>query len=751
MKNQSLRLDMKPHSTMPLLALRGLVVFPEMVLHFDVGREKSIAALNHAMADDQLVFLTAQRDIRTDEPDISEVYTCGTVSRICQILKLPGGSVRVLVEGIYRAKLLNAIDGDAFYTVEVEQMDIPKKRKSKRLEALVREAQTVFDEYAGLAPRMTHEVVLNVMASDDPAYLADYIAQNIPVQHQDKQVFLEERDPVRRLEKICTLLSREIEIMEIGANIQGKVRDQLSKNQRDYFLREQLKAIQYELGDRDDTAAEADDYKEKIQALGLETEWEEKLLKEAARLSRMSSSSPESGVIRTYLDTCLDLPWKKTTKDRLNLKTVQRSLDRDHYGLEKVKDRIIEYMAVKQLAPDMKGQILCLVGPPGVGKTSVAMSLAGAMNRKLARLSLGGVRDEAEIRGHRKTYIGAMPGRIINAVRQAGSRNALLLLDEIDKLGSDYRGDPSAALLEVLDAEQNHAFRDHYIEIPFDLSDVMFVTTANTLDTIPRPLLDRMEVIELTSYTDEEKLHIAKNHLLPKQIKKHGLSRQTLRVSDGALREIIAGYTRESGVRRLEREIAKLCRKVAREIASGEAASVRVASDKLETYMGIRKYRSEKRRQTGETGVACGLAWTQVGGEILEVEVGVMEGSGQLELTGNLGKVMKESARAAITYIRGRAEVLGIDPKFHKEKDMHIHFPEGAVPKDGPSAGITMATAMVSALSGAPVRSDLAMTGEITLRGRVLPIGGLKEKTMAAYRNGIQTVIIPSDNEKDLE
>ena len=736
----------------PLIALRGLTVFPDMLIHFDVGREKSVKALEEAVANDQQVFLVSQKDLRTDDPSGDELYNIGTMSRIRQILRLPGDNVRVLVEGKSRALLRGVTQQEPYVIAEVEPVEPPARKYAQaRIEALTRQAQELFGELAALMPRLSPEVLMNVHAESDPGRMADYIAQNLSVRHADKQSVLEMINPVRRLEKVCAIMSHEAEILELESDLQSKLRDQLAKNQRDYYLREQIKTIQSELGDGDDTAAESDEYIERISKLKLPAETEKKLTGEARRLARMSSGSPETAVIRTYLDTCLELPWNTVTKDRLDIKAAERMLNADHFGLFKVKERILEFLAVKRLAPDLKGQILCLVGPPGVGKTSVSMSVARALGRKSARLSLGGVRDEADIRGHRKTYIGAMPGRIINAVRQAGSKNAVILLDEVDKLGSDYRGDPSAALLEVLDPEQNHSFRDHYLEVPFDLSDVLFITTANTTDTIPRPLLDRMEILELTSYTDEEKLEIAARHLIPKQLKRHGLDKKMIRFTPDGLRSIISGYTRESGVRILEREIAAICRKTAKKIAEGDTGRVTVASQAAEAFLGVRKYRPERGGGADEVGVVKGLAWTRVGGELLEVEVGVVDGSGKIELTGNLGNIMKESAKAALTYIRGRSASLGIDPEFHKNCDMHIHFPEGAIPKDGPSAGITMATAMVSALTNAPVRRDVAMTGEITLRGRVLPIGGLKEKTMAAFRAGVKTVIIPSENEKNLE
>ncbi len=739
-------------AAMPMLALRGLTVFPNMLVHFDVGRDKSIKALDAAMASDQMIFLVAQKDIRVDDPTQADLYKYGTVANVRQVLKLPGDNIRILVEGSHRARLFGILQTEPYFNVEIQTIEEPiRKVTGLKTEAALRRVQELFEEYAALAPRMSHEVIMNIVSATDLGYLADYIAQNIQLKYADKQLILEETNPLRRVEKVISLLVREIQILELEHSLQEKLSGQINKNQRDYYLREQMKIIQNELGDTDDIESEVADYTARILALAISEQSTTKLLKEANRLSKLQFGSPEAAVIRTYLDTCLDLPWHKVTKDRLDLKAAARVLDADHFGLEKVKERVLEFLAVKKLMPGIKGQIICLVGPPGVGKTSIGMSIARALGRKYARLSLGGVRDEADIRGHRKTYIGAMPGRIITAIQAAGSKNALLLLDEIDKLGHDFRGDPSAALLEVLDSEQNSAFRDHFIEIPFDLSEVMFVTTANSTDTIPRALLDRMEVIELTSYTDEEKLQIAKHHLIPKQLKRHGLSAATLRFSDDAVREIIAGYTRESGVRIMERELAAVCRKAAKSIAAGQIKRVTINGSNLEQYLGIRKYLPDRHRYVNEVGVANGLAWTSVGGEILEVEVGVVDGSGKMELTGNLGDVMKESAKAALTYIRSRQDSLEIDPDFYKKYDMHIHFPESAIPKDGPSAGITMAVALVSALTGAPVRRDVAMTGEITLRGRVLPIGGLKEKTMAAFRSGIKTVVIPADNEKDLE
>ena len=742
---------------MPLLALRGLTIFPNMLLHFDVGRDISIRALDEAMSTGQKIFLVAQKEIATESPEEADLFKIGTISYVRQILRLPGDAIRVMVEGKQRGRLVGLAQTSPYFLAEVEEISAEEPGKmTVRVEAQLRRCYALFQEYTELAPKMTPDVMLNVVSSQDPNYVADYIAQNIAIKHKDKQAVLEELQPLARLKLINDILQREIEILGLEHDLQSKIREHIGKNQRDYILKEQIKVLQGELEEgggsiADESGSRPEEYRSRILKLHLPKETEEKLLKEVSRLSRQPFGSSEQAVIQNYLDTVLELPWNKVSKERVDVTAARRILDADHYGLTRVKERILEFLAVRQLAPDLKGQILCLVGPPGVGKTSIAVSVARALNRKLARLSLGGIRDEADIRGHRKTYVGAMPGRIMTAVRQGGTCNPLLLLDEIDKLGSDGRGDPSAALLEVLDSEQNSVFRDHFLEIPFDLSNVMFITTANSTENIPRPLLDRMEIIELTSYTDEEKLQIAKRHLLPKQMKKHGLKRGVLKVSDDAVREIISGYTRESGVRLLERELAAVCRKAAMSVVSGEAVKVSVNTENLEKLLGIRKYHPERRSIKREIGVVTGLAWTSVGGEILEVEVNIVEGTGKIELTGNLGDVMKESAKLAMSYIRSRAQALGVDPDFYKNRDIHVHFPEGAVPKDGPSAGITIATAMVSALTNTAVRRDIAMTGEITLRGRVLPIGGLKEKTMAALRSGVKTVILPAENEKDLE
>ena len=734
---------------MPVLALRGLTIFPNCILSFDVEREISIRALERAMESDQQIFLVAQREINVPQPGEKDLYEVGTISMIRQILRISETSVRVMMEGRSRAKLRRLWQTEPYLQGNVEPMKELRSRISDfQLEALLRQTYTNFSEYAALATRMSEDITAAVMDDRDPGHLADFIAQNIVLRHQDRQMILEEERPILRLRKVNELLARETEVLGYEQELEGKIRQQMGEVQKDHIIREQIRLLQRELGEDDDS--ELNDYRQKIQERKLGEEIEKKLLKEVDRLAKQPFGSAEAAVIRNYLDVCLEMPWGVETKERVSVAAARKLLDRDHFGLEKVKERILEFIAVRQLNPDAKGQIICLVGPPGVGKTSIAISVATALNRKLARLSLGGVRDEADIRGHRKTYVGAMPGRIVAAISQSGSMNPLLLLDEIDKMGNDYRGDPASAMLEVLDSEQNYAFRDHFLEIPLDLSKVLFITTANTTATIPRPLLDRMEVIELTSYTDEEKLQIARQYLLPKQMKEHGIAKTALRVSDDAIRATISGYTKESGVRTLERTLGKLCRKAAMRLVSKAVKRVSITEDNLEEFLGVRRFLPPV-LDKDPVGVVNGLAWTEVGGELLEVEVNVMEGSGKLELTGNLGDVMKESAHAAISCIRSRAAQLGIDPEFYKTKDIHIHFPEGAVPKDGPSAGVAITTAVVSALTGVRVRSDVAMTGEVTLRGRVLAIGGLKEKTMAAKRNGIRTVIIPRDNQRDLE
>ena len=736
---------------LPVLPLRGLAVFPGMLLNFDVERPMSAAALNLAMSEDQIIFLTAQKDLAKDVPFLDDIYHIGTVCRVRQMLRQPGGkTIRVMVEGIGRGRIVGMItDSPCLYT-EVEPLPDMEEKPSVRIEALCRRCVSLYSQYLQASDNLLQETLVSIMANTDPKYISNFVAQNTYLKPEEKQQLLEELRPSRRLARLCQLVQREITLQGIERDISESTQEQMNRNQREYYLREQMKVIQSELGE-DDTPQELDEYRSRIRELHLAEDVEKKLLKEVSRLSRQPFGSAEASVIRGYLDTCLEVPWNTTTKETLDIEKARKILDEDHYGLEKVKERIIEFLAVRKLAPNIRGTVLCLVGPPGTGKTSIAMSIARATGRKLSHVALGGVHDEAEIRGHRKTYIGSMPGRLISGIIQAGSMNPVMVLDEIDKLGSDYRGDPSSALLEALDGEQNDKFRDNYMEIPVDLSNVLFITTANTTDTIPRPLLDRMEVIELSSYTDEEKLMIAKQHLLPKERKRHGLNGNSLRVSDDAIREIITLYTRESGVRLLERELAALCRKCAAGIAKGEYKSLTVRAGKLEELLGPAKYKPEHIYPRDEVGLVRGLAWTSVGGEVLDVEVGVVEGSGRLELTGNLGDVMKESCKAAITYIRSRAGKLGIDPEFYKNRDIHIHFPEGAVPKDGPSAGITICIGVISALTGIPVRRDLAMTGEITLRGRILPIGGLKEKTMAALRTGVSTVIIPAGNEPDLE
>lgn len=737
---------------MAVLPLRGLNIFPGMLLSFDVERPVSLAALNCAASADQEIFLVPQKDIAADMPQKEDLYEYGVVCRVRQLVRQPGGKLcKVMAEGIYRGKIKEMLSEQPYFFADIEAVpDRAEKLSEDRRDALIRTVVSLFDEYIQLSGTMPPEMLLNLVVSHDPAFVADYTAQNVRLDYRQKQSLLEELHPCRRLEMLIHMLNHELNIMNIEQELNEATNEQVNRSQRDYYLREQMKIIQQELGE-DDTTDDIGEYRQKIRALDLPKETEEKLLKEVSHLAKQPFGSTEATVIRGYLDVCLELPWNIKTEETTDIEKARKVLDDDHFGLEKVKERVIEYLAVRTLAPKVNGSLLCLVGPPGTGKTSIAMSIARATNRNCVRISLGGVHDEAEIRGHRKTYVGAMPGRIISGIRQAKSMNPVMVLDEIDKLGSDYRGDPSAALLEALDPEQNASFRDNFLEVPFDLSDVFFITTANSLDTIPRALLDRMEIIQLSSYTDEEKLIIAKRHLLPKQRKKHGLKASQLKLSDDAIREIVTYYTRESGVRNLERQIAAVCRKAAVAIAEGERKSVSLRSGSLTPYLGAPKFKPEPRRMKDETGLVRGLAWTSVGGEVLDVEAAVVDGSGKLELTGNLGSVMKESCQAAVTYIRSRASQLGIDADFYKTKDIHIHFPEGAVPKDGPSAGVTVCTAIVSALTGTPVRRDVAMTGEISLRGRVLPIGGLREKTMAAMRNGVSTVIIPADNEPDID
>lgn len=736
---------------MPVLALRGMTVFPEQTVHFDIGRIKSALALDAAMKADQILFLAPQKNLLDEDPKLSGLYPVGTVVHVKQILKANGENIRILVTGLYRAKIMDLTQFDPFLSGTIEELTSFEDGENIRSRALRREANNLYGLYLDLCERPSQSVQLKMMSSNDCGYIADSIAQNSGIDHTDKVRLLCQLHPVRRLEMAVQLLRQEIQMLRLEAEIQEKTKANIDQDQRDYYLRQQMRVIKEELGE-DGENSDSSEYEAKIRALKLDETSEAKLLKDLDRMMKQPFGSSEGAVLRNYLDTVLELPWNQYTKERLDIDAARKILDHDHFGLEKVKERILESLAVRKMAPEMPPQILCLVGPPGVGKTSIAYSIARSLNRKMTRIALGGVHDEADIRGHRKTYVGAMPGRILTGMIQAGSMNPVLLLDEVDKMGSDYRGDPSAALLEVLDGEQNKTYRDHYLEIPFDLSDVMFITTANTLDTIPRPLLDRMEIIELSSYTDEEKVMIAKNHLLPKQISKHGLKKSQLRVSEDALREIINCYTRESGVRGLERCLAEICRKTAMKLLEEDAPKrVTVTGGNVDGFLGVRKFLPDRIHSTDQVGLVTGLAWTSVGGDVLEVEVNVMDGTGKLELTGNLGDVMKESVHAAMSYIRANAQKLGVAADFYKTKDIHVHFPEGAVPKDGPSAGVTVCTAMVSALTGVSVRRDIAMTGEISIRGRVLAIGGLKEKTMAALRHGVRTVIIPKANERDLE
>ena len=737
--------------TMPLIPLRGISIFPGMVLHFDVGRKKSIAAVEYAMAGDQMVFLSYQKDIMTENPNKDEVSKIGVVAEVKQILRLPDGNLRVLVEGLFRAGM-TVFDnsGNFIEATVVKKNDIPCKDELQE-QVLMRKIQKLLEEYFNLYEKMNPEIAASMLEIEDAGELADITATNFPLKPHEKQIILEELHVDTRMEKLIAFMENENNIMEIEQGVMSKLKTSLDKNQRDYILREQMKVIQEELGDFDSGQSEADSYREKIEKRNLPNEVVEKLDEELGRLSRLSIHSQEYGVIQNYVETVLAMPWEISTEENSDIEEAKKILDRDHYGLEKVKERILEYLAVKCLAQDTKGSIICLAGPPGTGKTSIAKSLAESLGRKYVRVSLGGIQNEAEIRGHRKTYVGAMPGRIVNAMKQAGSNNPLVLLDEIDKMSSDFRGDPSAAMLEVLDPEQCSTFRDHFLELPFDLSKVLFITTANSVENIPAPLYDRMDIIEISGYTDDEKFSIAKKYLLPKQRKQNGLSAKMLKIPDSTMRVIIEGYTRESGVRTLERKLGAICRKAAKEIVEEKKEGITVSEKVLKKYLGGRVYLYEHMSESNLVGAATGLAWTQTGGDTLYIEVNTMKGTGKLELTGNLGDVMKESARAALSFIRANADVFEINSDFYKDKDIHVHVPEGAIPKDGPSAGITMATAIISALSGVAVNRNVAMTGEITLRGRVLPIGGLKEKSLAAYRMGIRKIIIPYENKKDFE
>ncbi|NLY75606.1 MAG: endopeptidase La [Firmicutes bacterium] len=721
-----------------------------MVVPLDVGRDKSISALEEAMINERLIVLAAQRQAKINEPTQEDIYEIGTLAEIKQLLKLPDGTIRVLVEGLRRIRVVEYLQVEPHYQVRVAAVE-EISESDNETEALMRSVLYQFEQLIKLSKKVPPEVLVSVNNIEDPGRLADIITSHLNLKVEEKQEILEAISAHDRLELLCSFLVKEIEILEMERKIHFRVRKQMEKTQKEYYLREQIKAIQKELGDADERTAEIEELRSRLSKLTLAKDIEEKVLKEIDRLAKMPPLAAEAVVVRNYLDWILSLPWNTLTEDRLDVKVAESILDEDHYGLEKVKERILEYLAVCQLTKELKGPILCLIGPPGVGKTSLARSVARALNRKFVRFSLGGVRDEAEIRGHRRTYVGALPGKIIQIMKQAGSRNPVVLLDEIDKMSADFRGDPSSALLEVLDPEQNYMFGDHYLEVPFDLSKVLFITTANTYHGIPRPLLDRMEVINISGYTEEEKLEIAKRHLLPKQCKEHGLEKEDLVITETILRQVINGYTRESGVRNLERQLATICRKAALEIVKTSKKPVRVTKTKLVKYLGVAKYRYNMAEESDQTGVATGLAWTEVGGDILMIEVTPVKGKGQLILTGKLGEVMRESAQAAFSYIRSRAKELGIEEDFHEKYDLHIHIPEGAIPKDGPSAGITIATAIVSALTNRPVRKDVAMTGEITLRGRVLPIGGLKEKILAANRSGIKKVLVPKENAKDLE
>jgi ATP-dependent Lon protease len=721
-----------------------------MTIPLEVGRDKSVAALEEAMSNDRFIVLAAQKLARVNEPVPDDIYSLGTVAEIKQLVRLPDGTIRIVVEGIDRVRIAEYVASDPCYMVKMEISPV-RRQQNAEVEALMRSVLHEFEQYVKLSKRIPPEILVSVASIDDPGQLADDVASHLPLKIEDKQSILECLDVHERLERLCGLLSKEMEILELERKIHLRVRKQMEKTQKEYYLREQIKAIQKELGERDERSTEADELRKKIDECKLPRDVEEKALREVDRLEHMPPMAAESVVVRNYLDWLLSFPWSVKTTDRKDIKLAERILDEDHWGLEKVKERILEFLAVRQLTTKMKGPILCLVGPPGVGKTSLAKSIARALERKFVRFSLGGVRDEAEIRGHRRTYVGAMPGKIIQAMRQAGSRNPVILLDEVDKMSSDFRGDPSSALLEVLDPEQNCAFGDHYMEVTVDLSDVLFITTANVLFSIPRPLQDRMEIITIPGYTEEDKVHIAQGFLIPKQITENGLKVSDVSISRDVILEIIRSYTRESGVRNLERQIGSICRKLARGVVAGESGPFTVKISDVQKHLGIPQYRYGVAETEDKVGVATGLAWTETGGEILAVEVSAMKGTGKLTLTGKLGEVMRESAQAGYTYVRSRADQLGIPDDFHEKKDVHVHIPEGAIPKDGPSAGIAMATALASALGGRPVRRDVAMTGEITLRGRVLPIGGLKEKVLAAHRAGIKYVIMPDGNHKDLE
>ena len=737
---------------LPVLPVRDNVYFPQNIAPVLVGREKSLRAVDAALHGDKLMLLVAQREVTIDDPTQDDLFTVGVVAELLQAIQAPDGTMRVVFRGLERARLVALTQTEPYLVARIEVVPIAEARKSRELEALLRMAIDLFEDLAAHERTIPPEVVAGINYIQQEGRAADTIAHFAPLKFTDKQQLLETFDVKERLQLLVRLLRHELEVAELQQHIRERVEQEMSDTQREYYLREQLKIIQQELGERDERFSEVEEYRKRIAESGMPEEVAERALKEVDRLEKMPFASPEASVIRTYLDVLLSLPWAQRTEDRVDINEAARILDEDHYGLKKVKERVLEFLAVRQLAGSLKGPILCFVGPPGVGKTSIGRSIARALGRKFVRVSLGGVRDETEIRGHRRTYIGALPGRIIQGLRQAGTRNPVFMLDEIDKLGYDFRGDPTSALLEALDPEQNERFSDHYLEVPFDLSEVMFITTANTLETIPPPLRDRMEIIPFSGYTEDEKLQIAKGYLVPRTVERHGLTPEQIEFTDEALLRIIREYTREAGVRNLEREIATVCRKVAKQVAAGEAqGKVVVTAESLPDFLGKPRYRFGTKEERDEIGVAMGLAYTEFGGDVMAVEVAVVPGEGRLLLTGHLGEVMKESAQAAMTYIRSRAQQLNIEPEFHRKYDIHIHVPEGAIPKDGPSAGITMATALASALTGRPVRRDVAMTGEITLRGRVLPVGGVKEKVIAAHRAGIYEVILPDENEPDLD
>lgn len=740
--------ELKRVSVVPM---RGMVLFPHMTLNFDAAREMSIKALESAAENDSIVFLAAQKDYTIEQPTVDDIYSIGTFAVIKQVMRMPGGITRVIVKGLERGIIENFISEKPFFEAEVQEFDDLYEENHPLKQAYIRRLKKSYEEYFSQNPKLTADNFMAVMGIEEIGELCDVIAASLEIDTKEKQEILSEFDSYDRAEKLIITIQNQLEVLKLEQQLAQKVKERIDKNQREYFLREQLKVIQDELGDTDGIKAEVEEYKQKINKLKTVKDTKEKLMKEVDRFSKMPPSSAESSVIRNYLDTVLSLPWNKLSKESFDIENAEKILNEDHYGLEKVKERVLEYLAVRQNTKGKNGTILCFAGPPGVGKTSVAKSIARSLGRKYVRISLGGIHDESDIRGHRKTYIGAMEGRIIAAMKEAKTKNPLILLDEIDKMGADYKGDPSAALLEVLDYEQNGTFRDHYIEVPFDLSQVLFITTANSLDTVSRPLLDRMEIIELSGYTSNEKFHIAKDYLVKKSMKNNGLDDNDLTISDDAIEAVIEYYTREAGVRKLEQQIGKICRKAVKKLLENAERPIEVTKQNLEEYLGKERFYFEKMNEQDEIGVARGLAWTSVGGDTLSIEVNVMPGSGKVELTGKLGDVMKESAMAAISYIRANSQKLGIAENFHKTKDIHIHVPEGAVPKDGPSAGITMATAVVSALTKNPVRNDIAMTGEITLRGRVLPIGGLKEKSLAAFRAGITDIIIPNENKADID